>query len=437
MLPVRTFLPVIYAFLLLLPTFYGIRAEFFILFMGVVFAGERAALASILTDFRKEPFCRASFPIWLVAGITVLSLFNKIINGHDILCASDYYASFYLLPGLFLCSKLLKNPLFYKTLILITAVEVLLGVVQYFMGIRTFFSGLGSQYITNYSLLYDSRVYGLSSNSSMLAYKAFLALLLIDVAPIRKSFLEWLLRVVLVIGILLSFSRSVVLVMIVYFFIQVIYLLIKYRKEAWGVSVFQSAALCLGLTLIFLSPLKMQLTRNEMQAEKTSGLELKEEDHPKNCAESHALPMSKGETDPEKMKLGDKLLVNNGMQTSGRKQIWLNYINFIEDHFWVGNGSDKLMLLSWHPVLQKYKLVHAHNSFIQLLATNGIVLFMMYMVLFVSLFRKTNLIPLIAIVLYSVANYGVFWGFSYMDLVFFIFLSALIVPFYDHTRAHH
>ena len=435
--PVRTFLPVLYAVLLLLPTFYGVRAEFFVAFIAVLFVGERDLLKTILTDFLDKPFSREALQVWMVIAITVLSLLNKIFNGHTIFCASDYYASFYLLPGLFLCSKLLRSPVFFKTLIWITFLEVLLGILQYSMGVKTFFSELGSIRITDYSLLYNSRVYGLSSNSSMLAYKAFLALLLIDLVPFRRKTLEWFLRVLLVIGILLSFSRSVIIVLILYFLLQGVFLLFKHRTAAFNLPSFQSAILWIGLTLIFLSPLKMQLSRNEMQAEKTSGLELKEEDHPKNCAESHALPMSKGETDPSKMGWGDKLMVNNGMQTSGRKQIWLNYINFIENHLWFGNGSDKLMLLSWHPVLKKYKLVHAHNSFIQLLATNGIILTMLYFLFFVLLFRKRNLIPISAILLYSFANYGVFWGFSYMDLLFLILVSALIPPIHDHTRAHH
>ncbi|MCE2712862.1 MAG: hypothetical protein LW688_10030, partial [Cryomorphaceae bacterium] len=115
--PVRTFLPVLYAFLLLLPTFYGVRAEFFVAFIAILFVGERVLLKSILTDFLYKPFSKEALPVWMVIAITVLSLLNKIFNGHTIFCTSDYYASFYLLPGLFLCSKLLRSPIFFKTLV--------------------------------------------------------------------------------------------------------------------------------------------------------------------------------------------------------------------------------------------------------------------------------------------------------------------------------
>jgi hypothetical protein len=433
---IRTFLPFIYALLLLIPTLYGVPSEMFLVFMLVLFWGEREALKSTLNDFLKRPTVREAMSFWMVVLIFVSSLMNKVSNGHEILCKTDYYAAFYLLPFLFLSSKLLKNPNFFKALIYLTIFEVAVGVFQYFSGVRTFFLNLGEMKITDYSLLYSSRVYGLSANSSMLAYKAFLAILLLDIVRLERKSVEWIFRVLLTIGILLSFSRSVILVMTVYWLIQLVYHIVVFRKEALQRTTFQMSALMLGSAILLQGPLRMQLSRNEMQAEKTSGLELKKEDHPKNCSESHALPMSKGETDPSKMGWGDKLLVNNGIQTSGRKQIWLNYINFIENHFWTGNGSDKLMLLSWHPVLQKYKLVHAHNSFIQLLANNGILIFLFYLILFIFMFRSGNFIPSMAIVLYSLANYGIFWGFSYMDLMFFILLAAQIKPLHDDSGAY-
>jgi O-antigen ligase len=96
---------------------------------------------------------------------------------------------------------------------------------------------------------------------------------------------------------------------------------------------------------------------------------------------------------------------------SGREKIWAQYIDQILSNPWFGNAS--------HKVWFKY---HAHNSFLQLIATNGIIISIFYFGFIVTHARRNNLIYLAVMMVYSFFQYGIFWGISIIDIVFYVFL---------------
>lgn len=423
----------IYALLLLIPTYWGMRAEFFLLFILVVLFGEKGIIKLKVNKFIQKPADRRFITVWIVGIIVAASLINRLLNGQEILCKTDYYAAFYLFPFLIITGLVIKDQRFFKFLVLFTVVECLVGIIEYSCGIRSFFSICAdSNRITDYSLLYNSRVFGLSVNSSVFAYKVFLAFILVDYIWMKRTFI-WITRIILTLGLLISFSRTVVIVLLFYWVAVLIITFIRQRKEALKSDSIKFALSILMIATVCAMPLKYQLSRGVRQAESVYKTVEVIKAEPKGCAVLHALPMRQGENDPEKIGWGDKLIrASVNIQSSGRKLIWLNYLNFIEDHLWFGNGSDKLMFRTWNEKTASYKLVHAHNSFLQIVANNGILISMLYLIFFVLYFKRSNWLALAAIVFYSMFNYGIFWGFSYMDLVFLILLGSQFKPAYDN-----
>lgn len=425
----------LYALLLMLPTFAGMRVEFFLLFVLAVVLGERQIISEYARSLFSDPAKKRTRN--LVIGVVILMIsagINKLVNGFEILCLRDYYAPFYLFPFLVLSSSLSYSRSLFLGIILIVAGESVVGIIEYFSGIRSFVIDLGDlSEITDYSLLYNSRVYGLSGNSSILGYKVLIAFLIIDYCKL-KPWQEWSLRGILLIGLLLSFSRMAVIVLLVYWVLRLVVLNKKlFTREKLTNSTVQYFLVVVLASIVLYKPLMYQLSRGGHEAESVLNIE-EDPNQINSCELSHALPMKSAELDPEKQGWGDKLMLSaENVQSSGRKLIWLNYINFMEDHLWFGNGSDKPMLRMWLPDEGRYKLMHAHNSILMLFATYGLIIASLFIVFYLYYWRGYNWLPIMAILLYSMGQYGIFWGFSVLDVILLILMSQKLKPSYDHT----
>jgi len=426
-----------YALLLYLPTIANIRAELFLLAIAVVIIGERKSLLVELKEFKATPFAtKYIFTTWLIGAIILASLINKFVNGDDILCLRDYYSSFYLFPLLILVSKFFGKVEVFKFLLVFTTIEVGVGCVEYLIESRSLILDLGEMNpITDKLLLYNSRCYGLSSNSSIFGYKILVGVILLEFTRFSKV-VSWFLRGGLLIGALLSFSRAVVVVLILFWVVRAFYGLIKGYKErrVYYTVAFQFNMLMLVLIVVFNSGIRDQISRGGHDAESVFGeASYIDKLEPSSCDEIHAIDYSQGQIDPELHGWGEKLMMRTeGVQTSGRKLIWVNYLNFIENNLMFGKGSNKLMLRSWQNESGKYKLIHAHNSFLMMLAGNGLIITALYFLFYLANFKSRNFLAIAAILLYSLLNYGIFWGFSYMDVIFIILLTLKFKDSYDY-----
>jgi hypothetical protein len=208
------------------------------------------------------------------------------------------------------------------------------------------------------------------------------------------------------------------------------------NRQVYKSAGFQFNLLMLALILVFNSGIRNQLARGGHEAETVFGEKsLHEKLEPTSCAEIHAIEYQQGELDPAKQGWGEKMMIRaEGVQSSGRKLIWVNYLNFIEDNLILGNGSDKVMLRSWQNVTGKYKLIHAHNSYLMLIAANGILIAGLYFLFYLLNFKSRNFLAILCILVYSALNYGIFWGFSYLDAVFIILLTLKFKNSYDYAR---
>jgi hypothetical protein len=296
------------------------RAEYFLLFIAAVFVGESDLLKKILKEFFQNPLSKKNLPLLLAGLIVVLSLINKVLNGHLILCKTDYYAAFYLFPFLILSSILVNDKRFFNFLLIFTTIECLFGILEYLTGVRSIFLGSNSSnQIVDYSLLYNSRVYGLSANSSIFAYKILLAFILVDFSKIKGPFL-WTLRILLLIGLMISFSRTVVIVLLFYWFIQLLVFLYRKRRTVFNYDPFRFSFLIVVIALVLFVPLRYQLSRGDKQAESVYKPLTVENRKAITCSEIHALTIKQGEKDPEKMGWGDKMMkASENIESSGRK----------------------------------------------------------------------------------------------------------------------
>ncbi len=93
-----------------------------------------------------------------------------------------------------------------------------------------------------------------------------------------------------------------------------------------------------------------------------------------------------------------------GVELSGRGFIFPHYSQFILDHPFVGNSGAKL----W--VYFGDSLYHAHNSFLELFASNGLVIAVLFLFGYCLVFFKAKELFL-PILVYSLFQYGFLWGF--------------------------
>ena len=429
----------LYSVLLILPTYFGFSVEYYLLLIASVFILEYKALFNLWNLFISAPFSRKNRVVWVVLFLMIFSLANKLYHGIELIGLKDYYASFYLFPFLILVGKIAFDKKMLKFFVFITLFEVFFAIAEYFVGVKTFFMDIGElNTITNYNLLYDSTVFGLSVNSSILALKILVAFILIDFVKFPKI-TNWVVRILLLAALLISFSRVVILVVLIYWAIVFLVKVLQTKGGALKKSNFQFYGVVLLLLLIFPNSFKNQFTRGAHQAESIYVAETTVEPEFKKVEIRTGNPIitsvtiGPNEEKPLNIGFGDKLFgYAENIQSSGRKLIWTNYLNYIEKNFLFGNGSDKLMFGLWVEKTESYKLVHAHNSYLMLLATNGVLISFLYAIIYLLLFKSKNFFALGAIFLYSLANYGVFWGFSYLDFIFLALLMHNFKPNYDN-----
>ncbi|GAP67738.1 O-antigen ligase like membrane protein, partial [Bacteroidales bacterium 6E] len=101
---------------------------------------------------------------------------------------------------------------------------------------------------------------------------------------------------------------------------------------------------------------------------------------------------------------------------SGRFYIWNEFYNFIKQNLFWGNNSYKYFIDYFG------KRAHAHSSFLQILATHGIFITILYLILIVKNLNKINFPFVLVMLIYSTSQYGIFWGFSMTDIVLFILI---------------
>ena len=319
----------------------------------------------------------------LLIGLIVLLSFMNILMGSDSLSSFSqlfpYTALMFL--GYFYAQTIQKSDL--KILIYLILFESFVVILQHFMGISTFFPQLIKEVVqpsdVDTSLLYYNRAYGLSANSSVAALKFFLGFLIIDYLKLKGK-LYLVIKILLLIGLYFTFNRTVLVVLFIYMIarisIPVLDVLVdlldlKIKKKRFLITVLGSMAFVLILLLAIdnLDNIVTQFTRNK------------------------------------------------GLDLSGRDLIWADFISFIKENPLFGNHSLKYYFTEHYS-----GPIHAHNSFLQVMANHGIIISILFFLLIVLNLTWRNVLFVFALILYSLFQYGIFWGVSITDIILFIIL---------------
>jgi len=337
-----------------------------------------------------------------------------------------------LLPLVVVTARFLNSPKLFQWFVILVGIEVLFGIAEYLFNTRSFFMGTSEEFqITSKALLYDSRVFGLSANSSIFGLKLLIAALFIEYAGFNLK-LRWLMRALLLLGIVISFNRAVIVGLLFFWcatWVQILWVNRKEIRSMYRNSLFQFLSIVLLTVLIFQGPLRYQFSRGGSEESlfyEDGETQLTFADFNLSCSEQHARILKEGnelDTTGSVSKLF--LVATNGINTSGRKLIWMNFGDFLDQHLWFGNGSDKLMFKTIHQRQRKLVMMHAHNSYLELLGTNGLLISCLYVLFYVVIWRRKNTLLLLAVLAYSFLQYGIFWGFSLLDV---IFVLVLITP---------
>lgn len=98
------------------------------------------------------------------------------------------------------------------------------------------------------------------------------------------------------------------------------------------------------------------------------------------------------------------------LETLDRYRIYREGLSYILENPILGNNSVKYFYL------EGGRHFHLHNSYLELLASNGVVIGGLCLVLLFLLRRNYFVLP---VIIYSFFQFGVFWGLSFMDIILF------------------
>lgn len=262
-----------------------------------------------------------------------------------------------------------------KLIIVFILIEVFVGILEYLVGVRSFFvtsyGGVTEFGSTDY--FYYNRVFGLSENSSAFAIKCLFAFCLIRLFQNNINRLFFLISIgVISLGFLITFNRTVIVALL---FAVFIFYGKKFYRSIW---MFVFIGFSLILFVYNFDYIREQFFRGK-----------------------------------------------DGFDPSGRWNIFSAFFEFIAENTLFGNMGIK------HWVMLGDRMFHAHNSYIEFLASNGIIISIFFLLSLLVVINKKSIVIVAPLLLLSVFQYGIFWGASFYDVVFFYVIFHCIRDAYQ------
>jgi len=314
----------------------------------------------------------------LIIVIAILSLFNElfflIVNVDakvGVLEIIPYATLIYITVW---ASKVCDTRIL-KWLVVLSVFEIFVGMWERSVGINSLFASSAVD-MSDYgedALLYNLKVNGLGVNSTSIGYKSFLSLLLYERFPDCRFIKKWLFVSLCIIGTILSFNRTSMVGIAAYFGL---YFLHKGNRKYFVLLII----IVIGALFYFptlYDGLVMQVTRGGAGSEN---------------------------------------------MLSGREDIVPIYLSFIKEHLLFGNGSFKLFFYSGDIML------HAHNAYLQTIATNGILISLLYLLLLCLIINSHNIKFAFPILVCGMTQAFILWGTSLNDFVLYTLLLNFNLP---------
>ncbi|WP_436872829.1 O-antigen ligase family protein [Acinetobacter haemolyticus] len=291
--------------------------------------------------------------------ITIFNIFNGSVvpNIQDKSLLGDVPFIFLVLISLILGKFLTLKDL--RVIQFLIILEIFIGVLEYISGVPTFFKNITAvTELADSDILYQKKVFGVSANSSALAakvvYLATISFMTDNLRKVDNNTIDKIIGLIVIIGLFITFNRTAILAVFLSF-------LFFYGRNIRN------------LIVIFLPLITIILFKwEEIYEQLTRG--------------------------------------KNTVDYSGRDQIFSYFYNFWIDNPLLGNRGAKLWWDSYGSVW------HAHNSYLEFLASNGIIVFLFFIIGWLLIFRKALVIAF-PVLIYSLSQYGFLWGLSFYDVV--------------------
>lgn len=262
-----------------------------------------------------------------------------------------------------------------KWIIILSVFEIFVGIGELCLGVNSLFpdSTVEMGEFREGALLYNFKVNGLGVNSTSIGYKSFLSLLIYERFPECRFMKRWLFILLCIVGTILSFNRTIMIGIAMYFGM---FLLKKENRKYFVLLAIAILGLFLYIPTLY-DDVILQITR--------------------------------GGTDAANL-------------LSGREDIFPLYMSFIKQNFFLGNGSFKLFFMSSGVML------HAHNAYLQTVATNGIIISFFYVILISVLVNRYNYRYAIPILVCGLSQTFILWGTSLPDFIFYVLMVNICLP---------
>jgi O-antigen ligase len=310
----------------------------------------------------------------LPIAFALIGFFNLIIHlpDFDVRRQASSFAIF-LIPVMAIFAPTIRDQAL-KIFVLLVCIEVGVGFYEYCIDQVALFSGqiakAGLSLYSNSDLLYETRVFGLSNNSSVFAEKIFIALLLLVAKPELLSRSKFV-NIILLVGLVITFNRTAILAVLVFYILHFFTSPSKVTAR-WKFSVF----LLIGVATLFFD---MQFFEYQF------------------------------------LRGGDTL---SGSELR-RFDLWSTAWQYISQHPLWGNGS--LTFRMYEYVSGHYQ--HAHNSFLMLVATHGLVASLFLFSYIGTNINSGNWRVIVTFLAFSMTQYFIFWNLSVPDLMFYWMLG--------------
>lgn len=259
----------------------------------------------------------------------------------------------------------------FKYVFYFITLEIIIGIIEYLFGIQYIIKPLttAETEFGSTDILYYNKVYGISAVTSIFAQKIFIGIILLQFLNIKKY--KSVFIVILFLGLIITFNRTAIVASL---FLVALSFLKHFKKVKFELRLMFSLIFAMLLFAInyYSEIILSQFFRGKEEVD-----------------------------------------------LSGRDVIFENFIIFINDNLIFGNFADKVWM-----ELADGIFYHAHNSYLETLASLGLFLSVFFAIYLIKIIKRSALIYLLPILLYSVFQYGIFWGVSLLDIVFFFIIFS-------------
>lgn len=290
-------------------------------------------------------------------SISVFLLVDPLVGNFEKSLVGGFPYLVLILVSLFVGSVFRKRDLI--VVLFLIFVEILVGFIEYVLGVHSFFAVnfTGQTQIGETELLYYNRVFGLSLNSSVYAFKVLVGFVILMALKqdLTKRFFFFCSAIV-VVGLVTSFNRTAIIAVVISLFFRYV--------TNWR-FLLASFAGCGVVGIFFLSSFVENLTRG------------------------------RGEVD-----------------FSGRDIVFGEFMEVFNRSPFFGNASQKV----WLNINDN--LYHAHSSYLEFLTSNGIFISLLFFSGYYLLILRGRILVALPLLVYSIFQYGLLWGLVFHDVVF-------------------